>query len=89
MSGPSSCTAGTLTAATCDAAPLSNATTFPHARIAGIVVGSVAFVIVVIALCVRHRRLAGDKLRARLGIPTHGAPVGFPPQKPQIIIVQR
>ena len=93
-----SCPAGTTNAANddasgtdtaCDAAPLSNARTFPHARIAGAVVGFVAFVIVAVALCVRRRRLADDRLRARLGIPTHSAPVGFPPQEPQIIIVQR
>ena len=93
-----SCPAGTTNAAgdlrlgtdtACDAAPLSNARTFPHARIAGAVVGFVAFVIVAVALCVRRRRLADDRLRARLGIPTHSAPVEFPPQKPQIIIVQR
>ena len=92
------CPAGTTNAANddasgtdtaCDAAPLSNARTFPHARIAGAVVGFVAFVIVAVALCVRRRRLADDRLRARLGIPTHSAPVEFPPQKPQIIIVQR
>ena len=92
------CPAGTTNAANddasgtdtaCDAAPLSNARTFPHARIAGAVVGFVAFVIVAVALCVRRRRLADDRLRARLGIPTHSAPVGFPPQEPQIIIVQR
>ena len=90
-----SCPAGTTNAAgddasgtdtACDAAPLSNARTFPRAGIAGIVVGFVASVIV---LCVRRRRLADDRQRARLGIPTHSAPVGFPPQEPQIIIVQR
>ena len=93
-----SCPAGTTNAAnddasgtdtTCDAAPLSNARTFPHAEIAGGVVGFVASVIVAVALCIRQRRLADDRLRARLGIPNHSAPVGFPPQKPQIIIVQR
>jgi hypothetical protein len=92
-----SCPAGTTNAAgddasgtdtACDAAPLSNARTFPHAEIAGGVVGFVASVIVAVALCIRQRRLADDRLRARLGIPTHSAPVGFPPQKPQIIIVQ-
>ena len=66
----------------CDAAPLSNARTLTHAEIAGVVVGVVAFVIVAVALCVRRRRLADDR-------PTHSAPVGFPPQEPQIIIVQR
>ena len=93
-----SCPAGTTNAAgdlrlgtdtACDAAPLSNARTFPHAEIAGGVVGFVASVIVAVALCIRQRRLADDRLRARLGIPTHSAPVGFPPQEPQIIIVQR
>ena len=93
-----SCPAGTTNAAgdlrlgtdtACDAAPLSNARTFTHAEIAGVVVGVVASIIVAVALCVRRRRLADDRLRARLGIPTHSAPVGFPPQKPQIIIVQR
>jgi len=91
------CPAGTTNAAgddasgtdtTCDTAPLSNARTFPHARIAGVVIGFVAFVIIVVALCVRRRRRADDRLRARLGIPTHGAPVEFPPRKPQMIIVQ-
>ena len=93
-----SCPAGTTNAANddasgtdtaCDAAPLSNARTFAHAEIAGVVVGVVASIIVAVALCVRRRRLADDRLRARLGIPTHSAPVGFPPQEPQIIIVQR
>ena len=93
-----SCPAGTTNAAgdlrlgtdtACDAAPLSNARTFTHAEIAGVVVGVVASIIVAVALCVRRRRLADDRLRARLGIPTHSAPVGFPPQEPQIIIVQR
>ena len=93
-----SCPAGTTNAANddasgtdtaCDAAPLSNARTFTHAEIAGVVVGVVASIIVAVALCVRRRRLADDRLRARLGIPTHSAPVGFPPQEPQIIIVQR
>ena len=93
-----SCPAGTTNAAgddasgsdtTCNASPSSNAKTLSDADIPGVVVGSVAFVIVVIALCVRHRRLADDRLRARPGIPTHGAPVGFPPQKPQIIVVQQ
>ena len=92
------CPAGTTNAANddasgtdtaCDAAPLSNARTFAHAEIAGVVVGVVASIIVAVALCVRRRRLADDRLRARLGIPTHSAPVGFPPQEPQIIIVQR
>ena len=94
-----SCPAGTTNAAnddasgtdtTCDAPPSSNARTLPDAQLAGfVVVGSVAFVIGVIALCVRRRRRADDRLRARPGIPTHGAPVGCPPQKPQIIVVQR
>ena len=93
-----SCPAGTTNAAgddasgtdtACDAAPLSNARTLTHAEIAGVVVGVVASVIVAVALCVRRRRLADDRQRARLGIPTHSAPVGFPPQEPQIIIVQR
>ena len=83
-----SCPAGTTNAAgdlrlgtdtACDAAPLSNARTFTHAEIAGVVVGVVASIIVAVALCVRRRRLADDRLRARLGIPTHSAPVGFPP----------
>ena len=83
-----SCPAGTTNAANddasgtdtaCDAAPLSNARTFAHAEIAGVVVGVVASIIVAVALCVRRRRLADDRLRARLGIPTHSAPVGFPP----------
>jgi len=88
-----SCLAGTINAAgddasgtntTCDAAR-----TLQDAELAGLVViGFVAFVIIVIALCVRRRRRSDDRLRARLGIPTHGAPVGFPPRKPQIIIVQ-
>ena len=92
-----SCPAGTTntvgddasgTNTTCDAAPLSNARTFPHAEIAGGVVGFVASVIVAVALCVRSRRRADDKLRARLGIPTRGAPVAVTPQQPQVIVIQ-
>ena len=77
---------GTDTA--CDAAPLSNARTLTHAEIAGVVVGVVASVIVAVALCVRRRRLADDRLRARLGIPTRGAPDAVTPQQPQVIVVQ-
>ena len=57
------------------------------AQIAGIAVGCIAFVtILIVVVCVRRRRRANDKLRARLGIAPGGAPA---PPPPQIIIVQQ
>lgn len=57
-------------------------------QVAGIAVGCVAFAsVVVIVACLKRRRRANDKLRARLGI----APAGVASQQPQpqIIIVQQ
>ena len=70
--------------------PLRSADTLSDVEIAGIAVGCIAFVIILtlIGLCVRSRRRADDKLRARLGIPTRGAPVAVTPQQPQVIVVQ-
>lgn len=57
------------------------------AEIAGIAVGCVAFVtILIVVVCVRRRRRANDKLRARLGIAPGGAPA---PPPPRIIVVQQ
>ena len=70
--------------------PLRSADTLSDVEIAGIAVGCIAFVIILtlIGLCVRSRRRADDKLRARLGIPTRGAPVAVTPQQPQVIVIQ-
>jgi len=70
--------------------PLRSADTLSDVEIAGIAVGCIAFVIILtlIGLCVRSRRRADDKLRARLGIPTRGAPDAVTPQQPQVIVVQ-
>jgi hypothetical protein len=61
------------------------------AQKAGIAVGCIAFLIViliVIMLCVRSRRRSDDRLRQRLGIPARNAPVAVTPQQPQVIVVQ-
>ena len=70
--------------------PLRSADTLSDVEIAGIAVGCIVFVIILtlIGLCVRSRRRADDKLRARLGIPTRGAPVAVTPQQPQVIVIQ-
>jgi len=70
--------------------PLRSADTLSDVEIAGIAVGCIAFVIILtlIGLCVRSRRRADDKLRARLGIPTRGAPDAVTPQQPQVIVIQ-
>ena len=70
--------------------PLRSADTLSDVEIAGIAVGCIAFVIILtlIGLCVRSRRRADDKLRARLDIPTRGAPDAVTPQQPQVIVVQ-
>ena len=64
--------------------PLRSADTLSDVEIAGIAVGCIAFVIILtlIGLCVRSRRRADDKLRAR------GAPVAVTPQQPQVIVIQ-
>jgi hypothetical protein len=59
------------------------------AQKAGIAVGCIAFVILIVfMLCVRWRRRSDDRLRQRLGIPARDAPVAVTPQQPQVIVIQ-